>query len=59
MKLKFIQCGMNILFINENLLKISHSSIESFLVEDEHVFSNENIGKLLYIGKNQRWATYD
>jgi hypothetical protein len=50
---------MNILFINENLLKISHSSIESFLVEDEHVFSNENIGKLLYIGKNQRWATYD
>jgi hypothetical protein len=50
---------MNILFINENSLKISHSSIENFHVEDEHVFSNEKIGKILNIGKNQRWATYD
>lgn len=58
-QLKFIQCGMNILFMSENSLKISHSSIENFHDEDEHVFSNENIGKLLNFGKNQDQATYD
>jgi hypothetical protein len=46
-------------FINENSLKISHPFVKKFHVEAEQVFSNENIGKLLNIGKNQNWATYD